>query len=182
VERSNTLICLRLRALFLGQASLPSHPSEISSHPAPPNILNICPARDRPLGQSSFADADGSGTSGCAFHQADRPDPRLLISGDHSATGACPWSNRFAKVGLHLSNIYRLTIKEMRSIRSDPIILALVAFSFTVAVDAATGASIEATNLSVGTVDEDHSDLSRRIADGLTPPTSVRTAAKSRGR
>ena len=82
-----------------------------------------------------------------------------------------PGSNRFAKLWLHLDNIYRLTIKEMRSIRSDPVILVLVAFSFTVAVDAATGASTEATNLSVGIVDEDHSDLSRRIADGLTPPT-----------
>ena len=39
---------------------------------------------------------------------------------------------------------------------------------------AATGASTEATNLSVGIVDEDHSDLSRRIADGLTPPTFQR--------
>ena len=82
-----------------------------------------------------------------------------------------PRSNRFAKLWLHLANILRLTIKEMRSIRSDPIILVLVAFSFTVAVDAATGASTEATNLSVGIVDEDNSDLSRRIADGLTPPT-----------
>jgi ABC-2 type transport system permease protein len=82
-----------------------------------------------------------------------------------------PRSNRFVKLWLHLANILRLTIKEMRSIRSDPIILVLVAFSFTVAVDAATGASTEATNLSVAIVDEDHSDLSRRIADGLTPPT-----------
>ena len=50
--------------------------------------------------------------------------------------------------------------------------LALVAYSFTIAIyAAATGASTEATNLSVGIVDEDHSDLSRRIADGLTPPT-----------
>jgi ABC-2 type transport system permease protein len=72
----------------------------------------------------------------------------------------------------HLANIYRLTIKELRSIRSDPIMLVLVAYSFTFAVyAAATGASTEATNLSVGIVDEDHSDLSRRIADGLTPPT-----------
>ena len=63
-------------------------------------------------------------------------------------------------------------IKELRSIRSDPIMLALVAYSFTIAIYAvATGASTEATNLSVGIVDEDHSDLSRRIADGLTPPT-----------
>ena len=72
----------------------------------------------------------------------------------------------------HLANIYRLTIKELRSIRSDPIMLVLVAYSFTFAIyAAATGASTEATNLSIGIVDEDHSDLSRRIADGLTPPT-----------
>ena len=31
--------------------------------------------------------------------------------------------------------------------------------------------TLQATNLSVAIVDEDHSDLSRRIADGLTPPT-----------
>ena len=63
-------------------------------------------------------------------------------------------------------------IKELRSFRSDPIMLVLVAYAFTFAIyAAATGASTEATNLSVGIVDEDHSDLSRRIADGLTPPT-----------
>jgi ABC-2 type transport system permease protein len=81
-------------------------------------------------------------------------------------------SNRLAKLRLHLANIYRLVIKELRSIRSDPIMLALVAYTFTFAIHAAaTGASTEATNLSVGIVDEDRSDLSRRIADGLTPPT-----------
>ncbi len=90
----------------------------------------------------------------------------------HAVTKAKrPKSHRLAKLRLHLANIYRLMIKEMRSIRADPILLVLVAFSFTVAVDASTGASTEATNLSVGIVDEDHSDLSRRIRDGLTPPT-----------
>src|SRR5262245_45140958 len=83
-----------------------------------------------------------------------------------------PRSNRLAKLRVHLANIYRLMIKELRSIRSDPIMLALVAYSFTIAIYAvATGASTEATNLSVGIVDENHSDLSRRIADGITPPT-----------
>jgi ABC-2 type transport system permease protein len=83
-----------------------------------------------------------------------------------------PSGNWLSKLRLHLVNIYRLTIKEMRSIRSDPIMLVLVAYTFTFAIyAAATGASTEATNLSVGIVDEDHSDLSRRIADGLTPPT-----------
>ena len=90
----------------------------------------------------------------------------------HAVTKAKrPGSRRFAKLRLHLTNLFQLTIKEMRSIRADAVVLALVAFSFTVAVEAATGASTEATNLSVGIVDEDHSDLSRRIADGLTPPT-----------
>ena len=83
-----------------------------------------------------------------------------------------PRSSPFTNLRLHLANIYRLMIKELRGIRSDPIMLLLVAYSFTFAIyAAATGASTEATNLSVGIVDEDHSDLSRRIADGLTPPT-----------
>jgi ABC-2 type transport system permease protein len=79
---------------------------------------------------------------------------------------------RFARLRVHVSNVFRLTIKELRSLRSDPIMLLLVAYAFTIAIyAAATGASTEATNLSVGIVDEDRSDLSRRIADGLTPPT-----------
>ena len=83
-----------------------------------------------------------------------------------------PGSDRFARLRLHLANIYRLMIKELRSLRSDPIMMLLVAYSFTIAIyAAATGASTEATNLSIGIVDEDHSDLSRGIADGLTPPT-----------
>ena len=81
-------------------------------------------------------------------------------------------SDRFTKLRLHLANIYHLFIKELRSIRHDPIVLAVMVYCFTIAIFAvATGATTEATNLSVGIVDEDHSDLSRRIADGLTPPT-----------
>jgi ABC-2 type transport system permease protein len=37
-----------------------------------------------------------------------------------------PESNRSAKLRPHLANIYRLVIKELRSIRSDPIMLALL--------------------------------------------------------
>lgn len=83
-----------------------------------------------------------------------------------------PRAGRFAKLQRHIVNIYRLVIKELRSFRSDPVMLALVAYAFTIAIyAAATGASTEATNLSIGIVDEDRSDLSHRIADGLTPPT-----------
>ena len=83
-----------------------------------------------------------------------------------------PKGSRFAKLRVHVANVYRLMIKELRGIRSDPVMLVLVAYSFSLAIYAvATGASTEATNLSVAVVDEDHSDLSQRIAEGLTPPT-----------
>jgi ABC-2 type transport system permease protein len=71
----------------------------------------------------------------------------------------------------YIVNIYRLVIKELRSIRADPMMLVLVAYTFTVAVyTVATGASTEAKDLTVGVVDEDHSDLSHRLLDALNPP------------
>lgn len=72
----------------------------------------------------------------------------------------------------HVINIFRLVIKELRSIRADPTMLVLVAYAFSISVNTvATGAVTEATNLSVGIVDEDGSELSRQIAAGLQPPT-----------
>jgi ABC-2 type transport system permease protein len=72
----------------------------------------------------------------------------------------------------HVVNIFRLVIKELRSIRADPTMLILVVYAFSISVNTvATGAVTEATNLSVGIVDEDGSDLSRRIAEGLRRPT-----------
>jgi ABC-2 type transport system permease protein len=72
----------------------------------------------------------------------------------------------------HVQNIFYLIVKELRSIRADPVMLALVIYSFSFSVNTvATGALTEASNLSVGIVDEDQSDLSRRIAAGLTRPT-----------
>ena len=71
----------------------------------------------------------------------------------------------------HIVNVYRLVIKELRSIRADPMMLVLVVYTFTVAVyTVATGASTEATDLTVGVVDEDNSDLSHRLLDALNPP------------
>ena len=105
-----------------------------------------------------------------------QPDPANISAANPAPRAAVkvgpPGGGRIARLRRHLSNIYRLMIKELRSFRADPVMMALVAYAFTVAIYAvATGASTEATNLSVGIVDEDHSDLSRRIADGLTPPT-----------
>src|SRR5215510_13329580 len=71
----------------------------------------------------------------------------------------------------HVTNVFRLSIKELRSIRADPMMLVLVVYTFTVAVyTVATGASTEATDLTVGIVDEDNSDLSHRLVDALNPP------------
>jgi ABC-2 type transport system permease protein len=72
----------------------------------------------------------------------------------------------------HIVNILRLVVKELRSIRADPTMLILVAYAFSISVNTvATGAVTEATNLSVGVVDEDGSDLSREIASSLVRPT-----------
>ncbi len=72
----------------------------------------------------------------------------------------------------HVVNIFHLVIKELRSIRADPVMLILVVYSFSISVNTvATGAVTEATNLSVGIVDEDGSNLSRQIAEGLRLPT-----------
>ena len=71
----------------------------------------------------------------------------------------------------HLVNIYHLTVKELRSIVADPLMLVLVLYTFTVAVyTVATGASTEAKDLIVGVVDEDQSDLSHRLLDAMKNP------------
>lgn len=78
----------------------------------------------------------------------------------------------------HLANIYRLVIKELRSIRSDPIMLLLVVYAFSIAVyTVSTGASTEARDLTVGIVDEDRSALSRQILHALNPPLFKRVVA-----
>ena len=72
----------------------------------------------------------------------------------------------------HVKNVYYLVIKELRSIRADPVMLFLVLYSFSISVNTvATGAVTEASNLSVGIVDEDGSSLSRQIAEALKMPT-----------
>jgi ABC-2 type transport system permease protein len=72
----------------------------------------------------------------------------------------------------HVLNTFLLVIKELRSIRSDPTMLLLVIYAFSISVNTvATGALTEATNLSIGIVDEDGSDLSRQIAEALVRPT-----------
>ncbi|SEK48046.1 ABC-2 type transport system permease protein [Roseovarius nanhaiticus] len=70
-----------------------------------------------------------------------------------------------------LANVYRLGVKELRSLRADPVLLVLIAYVFSVAVYAvATGARLEVINASVAYVDLDRSDLSGRIIGAILPP------------
>jgi ABC-2 type transport system permease protein len=69
------------------------------------------------------------------------------------------------------ANIYRLGVKELWSLRRDPIMLVLIAYTFTVAIYTA-GTAVPETlhNASLAIVDEDSSPLSGRIASALLPP------------
>jgi ABC-2 type transport system permease protein len=74
-------------------------------------------------------------------------------------------------MGVRLENIVSLGIKELRGLFNDPVLLFLIAFAFTIAVYAVgTGAKTEVMHGSVGIVDEDRSELSRRVAGAILEP------------
>ena len=70
-----------------------------------------------------------------------------------------------------LRTIGHLVVKELRSIRSDPVMLLLVLYAFSIAVyTVATGVKLEARDLTIGIVDEDRSDVSRTLLGAFGPP------------
>jgi len=70
-----------------------------------------------------------------------------------------------------LANIFWLGTKELRSFTRDAVLLGFVIYSFSLAIIAQAGSySQEVHNAPVGIVDEDHSELSRRIARAFLPP------------
>ena len=70
-----------------------------------------------------------------------------------------------------LANIYRLGIKELRSLWADKVLLFLICWAFTGAIySASVGVSQELRNAAVAVVDEDQSPLSKRLIGALTPP------------
>ena len=74
-------------------------------------------------------------------------------------------------MALRLANVFRLGVKELYSLRADPILLVMIVYAFTFAVYAqATGAKTEVENVAVGIVDEDDTELSRRIAGAILEP------------
>jgi len=73
--------------------------------------------------------------------------------------------------GFSLSNIFRLGLKELRSLAADKVLLGLILWAFSGAIyEAATGVSQQLNNAPVAIVDEDNSPLSARLADALYPP------------
>ena len=74
-----------------------------------------------------------------------------------------------------LRNIFFLGIKEIRGLARDPLMLVLIVYCFTLSVY--TGAKAQPDSISdaaIAIVDEDHSALSKRIADAFLPPMFAR--------
>jgi ABC-2 type transport system permease protein len=70
-----------------------------------------------------------------------------------------------------IENIFWLGTKELRSFMRDFVLLALVIYAFSLAIIAqAQSSSQEVHNASIAIVDEDDSELSRRIAHAFLPP------------
>jgi ABC-2 type transport system permease protein len=70
-----------------------------------------------------------------------------------------------------LAHIYRLGIKELYSLRRDPVLVFLILYTFTFAIyTVATGVKTEVSNASIAFVDEDGTELSRRLRDAFLRP------------
>jgi len=75
----------------------------------------------------------------------------------------------------HLSNIYRLGVKELWSLARDPMMLGLILYTFTVSIYVAGTAMPETLHLApIAIVDEDDSALSSRISSAFLPPQFLR--------
>lgn len=71
----------------------------------------------------------------------------------------------------HFLNIYRLGIKELRTLFKDKVMLILIVYSFSFAIYiGATAKSTELNKASIAFIDEDRTTLSNRIISGFYPP------------
>ena len=70
-----------------------------------------------------------------------------------------------------VGHIFHLGIKELLSLWRDPVLIFLIAYSFTFSVyTPSKSAVMDVVNASIAIVDEDSSDAARAIKDGLLPP------------
>jgi len=77
-----------------------------------------------------------------------------------------------------LANILQLGLKELRSLYRDPALLILIIWSFTMAVYSSATAIPEAPHrASIAVVDEDQSQVSRRIVNAFQLPYFIQPAA-----
>ena len=73
-----------------------------------------------------------------------------------------------------LKNIYYLGIKEIRGLLKDWLMLVLIIYSFSYAIAVASKAQPEAlTNATIAIVDDDQSQLTKRLADAFIPPMFI---------
>lgn len=71
----------------------------------------------------------------------------------------------------HIANIYNLGVKELISLLRDPILIGLILYAFSIAIYAAAMSLPETLhNASISIVDEDRSELSKRIVDAFYLP------------
>jgi ABC-2 type transport system permease protein len=73
-------------------------------------------------------------------------------------------------MSLRLDNAWRLGLKELHGLAADPALLFITLFVFTVAIYSISQIKLEVEHASIGIVDEDRSELSRRIAGALLEP------------
>ena len=71
---------------------------------------------------------------------------------------------------LRWDNVWRLGLKELYGLAADPVLLLLILFAFTVAVYSISQVKFEVEAAPIAVVDEDQSELSRRIAGALLEP------------
>ena len=72
---------------------------------------------------------------------------------------------------MRLRHVLQLSLKEIRGLLRDPLLMVLVAYAFTLDVYVSATAIPESLNrATIGIVDEDASPLSRRVADAFLPP------------
>lgn len=70
-----------------------------------------------------------------------------------------------------LRNIFRLGVKELFSLRGDPVMVFLIIYTFTFAIyTVANGVKTDVRNASIGIVDEDQSNLSRTFSAAMLKP------------
>ena len=74
-----------------------------------------------------------------------------------------------------IRNIIQLGIKELRGLWRDPLLMALIVYSFTMSVYLSAKSSPDSiSNAAIAIVDEDGSQLSKRVSDAFLPPLFAR--------